>query len=548
MKVQGVNGCGIGEFSPSLQAVINPLPDQAAIPTGTSNICQGDLGVMFSSNGASYADSYQWEILPVNAASISSGGNDRILYLDFSEEYFGEVTLRIRGYSCDYGTWSESLTLNVNRTSIAPNVPVGETELCQGVVSSDYSVEEIPDALFYNWTLSPSQSGYIVSDGTEATVNWSSSFKGTANIVVTASNNCSSSTPSEQLLINVSPSPGMPGTIFANELACQGEDIALTTDSIHYATSYEWSVFPENSGTFSSNEMNTTTFTPSNEYFGSLYIKVKGINTCGEGYESSAQRLDVLLSPELPSVVYNDGYCSNEYFSFYLTNKNDNSITWYNDLKEVLSNNDTLKGKAINGDTYYVTTTNSNGCNSQTKEILLNVFEEVIADFSVSSTQIDVGGSVAFVNESSSNANSFVWNFGDGFTSSENSPLHNFYTAGLMNISLIALDDNNCSDTTIRTNLIEVKGETGISFTSKLLGVSIYPTNTRGIISVDTREYSRDNSIYMEVFNSIGKQEVSEHLTSGTIQEVDLTLLAPGVYIIKLHVNDIVTFNKIIKE
>ncbi|MBL0341055.1 MAG: PKD domain-containing protein [Bacteroidetes bacterium] len=50
-------------------------------------------------------------------------------------------------------------------------------------------------------------------------------------------------------------------------------------------------------------------------------------------------------------------------------------------------------------------------------------------------------------NNTSANATSYIWNFGDGTTSTQVSPSHNYTTAGSYMVTLIASNANGCTDT-----------------------------------------------------------------------------------------------------
>ncbi|MAX82307.1 MAG: hypothetical protein CL843_19285 [Crocinitomicaceae bacterium] len=63
--------------------------------------------------------------------------------------------------------------------------------------------------------------------------------------------------------------------------------------------------------------------------------------------------------------------------------------------------------------------------------------------------------SIAFNNTSSSNTNSFLWDFGDGNTSSETHPFHSFSGDGNYTVTLIASTINGCLDTMKQTITIQ---------------------------------------------------------------------------------------------
>ena len=77
---------------------------------------------------------------------------------------------------------------------------------------------------------------------------------------------------------------------------------------------------------------------------------------------------------------------------------------------------------------------------------------------------------VSFIN-TSNNATNFTWNFGDGFTSSNFNPIHN-YASGNFNVSLIS-SNNICEDTLVLNNFIEVGGEINPDFTSNIIEVCV---------------------------------------------------------------------------
>jgi PKD repeat protein len=58
------------------------------------------------------------------------------------------------------------------------------------------------------------------------------------------------------------------------------------------------------------------------------------------------------------------------------------------------------------------------------------------AQFSVMSAQVETGETVVFFNESLGSISSWVWNFGDGTTSTEENPTHTYYAQGDYDVTL----------------------------------------------------------------------------------------------------------------
>ncbi|MBS1568501.1 MAG: gliding motility-associated C-terminal domain-containing protein, partial [Bacteroidetes bacterium] len=99
--------------------------------------------------------------------------------------------------------------------------------------------------------------------------------------------------------------------------------------------------------------------------------------------------------------------------------------------------------------TYTLTMWNANGC-SATGTALIGSPEPVLANFSMHPDSVFVNDPViTFTNASSANAASFLWNFGDGTSSTELSPEHAFPmgVAADYQVCLTAYSINGCPDT-----------------------------------------------------------------------------------------------------
>jgi PKD repeat protein len=107
--------------------------------------------------------------------------------------------------------------------------------------------------------------------------------------------------------------------------------------------------------------------------------------------------------------------------------------------------------------TYDVTLTAGNDCGSDsaTRAALITVSEGVIANFSSDTTQACVPLTVHFINESLCEPTGYLWDFGDGSTSAEVSPVHLYSTSGTFTVSLTATRGGT-SDTETKTDYITV--------------------------------------------------------------------------------------------
>jgi len=86
------------------------------------------------------------------------------------------------------------------------------------------------------------------------------------------------------------------------------------------------------------------------------------------------------------------------------------------------------------------------------------------ADFSASVTSGAAPLSVAFTDRSSGNPTSWIWDFGDGATSTEQNPIHVYTTAGAYAVTLTAANGSGASTTTMTDPVVVVTPS--VSFTS----------------------------------------------------------------------------------
>jgi PKD repeat protein len=142
-------------------------------------------------------------------------------------------------------------------------------------------------------------------------------------------------------------------------------------------------------------------------------------------------------------------------------------------------------GSAGSG-TVSVTITDPNA-QSSSLSVCVEVLQSPVAAFSASDTTLCLGASVALQNQSTG-ANSYFWDFGDGNTSTMPSPVHTYGTPGTYTVVLYATRDNFddlgnplccCTDSTFQTITVD-----------SLPGPSIFCIST--LCANDSAQYSTD--------------------------------------------------------
>lgn len=85
-----------------------------------------------------------------------------------------------------------------------------------------------------------------------------------------------------------------------------------------------------------------------------------------------------------------------------------------------------------------------------TKELIIEVMDNPVAQFAVyPTTPLNVPGEIMYTDNRSRNATEYLWDFGDGTTSTDGEPQHLYGKEGVFSITLIARNGNGCADTTV---------------------------------------------------------------------------------------------------
>ncbi|MDB5202566.1 MAG: hypothetical protein JWQ27_1975 [Ferruginibacter sp.] len=136
--------------------------------------------------------------------------------------------------------------------------------------------------------------------------------------------------------------------------------------------------------------------------------------------------------------------------------------------------------------TITVTITTASGCTAAvTVPAGIRVGTKPSANFVADPLDVCANLPVNFTDLSTGTITEWQWDFGDGATSAQQNPTHNYDDTGVFTIRLIVLN-NGCADTLIRTNYVHVKPPIAI-FTPSINCAAPFTTNfTDGSIGADT--------------------------------------------------------------
>lgn len=185
---------------------INGAPPAPGTPAGPGSLCS-DPGIqVYYTTGATGATSYNWDLTPTAAGTITPNGTS--CSVNFNSTYVGTANLKVQGVSsCGTGSWSSSYTITLNQLPTVPGTPAGPAALCVNPSNTDYTTTGSTPATSYIWDLTPTTAGTINYTGTTATVDWSNTYTGTAQLKVSAMNGGCQGPWSTALDITISAAP-----------------------------------------------------------------------------------------------------------------------------------------------------------------------------------------------------------------------------------------------------------------------------------------------------------------------------------------------------
>ncbi|MBP7497337.1 MAG: hypothetical protein KA792_06715, partial [Bacteroidales bacterium] len=331
LKLKGVNNCGGGVWSDSLNIFIEQLPAVPAIATGDllpcNNISFSEYKIPLIEN----ALQYNWELNPASAAILTPYCS---LYPDSCVRYpelagaiivkwdslfYGAVQLKVNSENqCGLSDLSPALNINVNTKPSEAAYIFGLDSLCEGTTVADYYINPVARAEHYNWLLAEGITGE--SDSSHILLNFNKG-ETLSKIKVYASNNCGQGkaayksiyTKPLPLMRGCSQLPGIAiccldssGSACPSVLCFNPPDMEFKIDSANYALNYEWSIEPPEAGYINYNRLHAKV-NWNDTYSGGVTIRVKAINNCGYSLQDAMHKLYINAAPQFSLPLLSEG-------------------------------------------------------------------------------------------------------------------------------------------------------------------------------------------------------------------------------------------------
>ena len=133
---------------------IEPVPTQAATPSGETFICQSPENFFYETTGSLNAIDYSWELLPSNSGTIY--GNNLGAIVEWDSLFVGTAEIYVKGINLyGEGMFSEPLFVEI---LAVPQVNLGnDTVLC---MSDKFAIDAGNEGCSYIWTNSYGQEIY----------------------------------------------------------------------------------------------------------------------------------------------------------------------------------------------------------------------------------------------------------------------------------------------------------------------------------------------------------------------------------------------------
>ena len=188
--------------------------------------------------------------------------------------------------------------------------------------------------------------------------------------------------------------------------------------------------------------------------------------------------------------------------------------------------------------TYVITGTSA--CGSFSDTVVVSNKPLPVAAFNVSSS---FGLSAAF-NNTSSGANSYLWNFGDGTTSTDVSPTHIYSAGGTYVITLTAYGDCDTVTTTQTFLAIALSNEE-----TEAGSISLYPNPAVENVQISFAGVSGgETEIVVLDMSAKVLRTANTNVSSGSVYTLDVNGLVPGVYMVRITMGDAVSVHRIVKK
>ena len=504
-------------------------PSSSTVPNPT--VTYNNMGTytvtLVVSNVAGSATVVQTDFIIINDIPTASFGSNTT----GTDVSFNNTSDNATSFSWDFGDGNNSTSTNPNHTYAEDGiyeVELTATNECGSITTNEtITIVTAPDGGFSANVTSgcePLEVSFI-NESSDNVTSWFWSFPGaspstssdenptviyndagnyTVTLVVSNAAGSATITETSYIIVNEIPEVGFSSSTIANT-------VSFTNTSTN-ANSYEWD-FGDGNTSFDINPTHTY------EEDGDYEVTLTAINECGE--VTFTEDFTIVTNPEVGFTANVTSGCAPLEVEF-LDLSSENTTAWSWSFPGGTPSSSTEQNPTISYNTpgtYAVTLIVSNafGTATASQQNFIVVLPDPIASFNFSTAGTTVG-----FNNTSDNATSFSWNFGDGNTSTSVNPSHIYENDGVYEVVLTATGE--CGTVTT-TETITIATEPVAGFTANTL-TGCTP------MSVDFSDQSSNNVTAWSWSFPGGTP------SSSTEQNPTVTYNTPGNYTVTLMVSN----------
>ena len=201
-----------------------------------------------------------------------------------------------------------------------------------------------------------------------------------------------------------------------------------------------------------------------------------------------------------------------------------NTLLW--DFGDGISSNQTTPthAYALPG-TYTVTLRASNtlGFDTLSKQVTVN---PLIAKFGISQDTVQLNDT-AYFSDSTVGSVTWIWDFGDGNSSTQQNPSHVYTAQGIFTVRLTVIDNRSCSRST--TKQVRVENKISLQEMAWLKDYQLYPNPSLGSFKLQSPNMDWSNYRFTLV-DAQGRLVLDQTGNKNAQQEFSTTKLAAGIY------------------
>lgn len=276
------------------------------------------------------------------------------------------------------------------------------------------------------------------------------------------------------------------------------------------------------------------------------YFSVFAVNGAGLMSDTvTSDGLYIRYSPVAGFTTASQVFCEGDTVLFTNTSTNAISYLWNfqggNPLSSTLTNPQVVYYTSGN---YNVTlyAYGAGGTDTLFTALYIYINPTAFADFTVNDTLVYLpSANVVFFN-SSTNASSFLWDFGDGSTSTDQNPWHAYDSAGVYAVTLIAYNSQCGNDTLVMIDYIHVDSGVSINEIENIYSASLQPVpvNENSVLQISIENTDKLKIDLLDISGKIIAGISKSTLNKGTHKFIigrEKLNIKSGTYLLRISGN-----------